>query len=438
MRAESPEAPVVIFVPVSDDNPLRFIPYQWVTVGLIAVNVLVYLVQLAGIGASAEGSFGVVPVELLQVGIFGGSAFGRYDTVGLPEGATLLTYSFFHADFLHLASNMLFLWVFGDNIEDAVGHVRFLVFYLACGAVAGLVHAWMLPNAWVPLIGASGAVAGVIAAYLVLHPHVRVWVLAFRVIPLRITALWVLGAWVGTQVFMVLFSRGDQVAWWAHIGGMLAGATLIVVFRRPGVPLRERDRTGPARESASIFGHAVPAGPSELPWETPRSLYEALRLPLTEMPRFVNEQGAAMPGGAVVNGKTCDILRYEARGDDFALVRIQADGSRSELILTAANVVHLGMLAPGFSRRLLANKVAGKSGAIGASIKNRMAGTSVRTIETLVRILEREGGAARAALTEQRARRLASRLLARADALARDAGLRAKNEAPATSADERP
>ena len=305
----------MIFVPVSDDNPLRFIPYQWVTVGLIAANVAVYLAQVIGIGSSAAGSFGLVPSEFLQVGPFGGSARGRNDTLAVSEGLTLLTYTFFHANFLHLASNMLFLWVFGDNIEDAVGHVRFLVFYLVCGAVAGLVHAWMLPNAWVPLIGASGAVAGIIAAYLVLHPHVRVWVLAFRVIPLQITALWILGVWAGTQVFMVLFSKGDQVAWWAHIGGMLAGAALIVVFRRPGVPLLDRDRTEPAPAYASIFGHAVPSGPSELPWETPRSLYEALSLPLTETVRFVNEQRAAMPGGAVVAGKTCDILRYERRGD---------------------------------------------------------------------------------------------------------------------------
>ena len=210
----------MIFVPVSDDNPLRFIPYQWVTVGLIAANVAVYLAQVIGIGSSATGSFGLVPSEFLQVGPFGGSARGRNDTLAVSEGLTLLTYTFLHANFLHLASNMLFLWVFGDNIEDAVGHVRFLVFYLVCGAVAGLVHAWMLPNAWVPLIGASGAVAGIIAAYLVLHPHVRVWVLALRVIPLQITALWILGVWAGTQIFMVLFSKGDQVAWWAHIGGM--------------------------------------------------------------------------------------------------------------------------------------------------------------------------------------------------------------------------
>jgi len=131
----------------------------------------------------------------------------------------------------------------------------------------------------------------------------------------------------------------------------------------------------------------------------------------------MDDHRAKMPGGAVVARKTCDILRYERRGDDFALVRIQADGTRSELILTAANVVHLGMLAPDFSRRLLANKVAEKSARIGASLKNKMASTNVRAIEMLMRILERGGGASSAILTEQKARRLASRLLAKADEL---------------------
>lgn len=115
---------------------------------------------------------------------------------------------------------------------------------------------------------------------------------------------------------------------------------------------------------------------------------------------------------------TCDILRYEKRGRDFALVRIEADGSRSELVLTAANVVHLGMLAPDFSRRLLANKVSEKSGALGAYVKDRMLSTNVRTIEVLVRILEKRGWLD-AVMTEQRARLIAAKLLQKADELAR-------------------
>jgi len=140
---------------------------------------------------------------------------------------------------------MLFLWVFGDNIEDAMGHLKFLVFYLLCGICGGLthaalMHAWNPGAAHVPLIGASGAVAGVIAAYLMLHPHVRVWVLAFRIIPLRITAMFALGVWVLSQFIMVLIPNVGPVAWWAHVGGIIAGALLIPLMRRPGVTLFDR------------------------------------------------------------------------------------------------------------------------------------------------------------------------------------------------------
>ena len=121
-----------------------------------------------------------------------------------------------------------------------MGHIKFLAFYLLCGIAGGLAHAFMLPSSGLPLIGASGAVAGVIAAYLILHPRVRVWVLAFRFIPLRITAAWVLGVWVVTQLVMIAIAPSDQVAWWAHVGGMVAGAVLVLVLRRPGVPLFDR------------------------------------------------------------------------------------------------------------------------------------------------------------------------------------------------------
>jgi membrane associated rhomboid family serine protease len=135
---------------------------------------------------------------------------------------------------------MLFLWVFGDNVEDSMGHVRFLAFYLACGVFAGLFHSWMLPDSEMPLIGASGAVAGVIAAYLMLHPHVSVWVLAFKIIPLRITAGLALGIWIALQIVMIAVADVGPTAWWAHIGGLIAGAVLILFMRRPGVPLFDK------------------------------------------------------------------------------------------------------------------------------------------------------------------------------------------------------
>ncbi len=128
----------------------------------------------------------------------------------------------------------------GDNVEDAMGHFRFLVFYLLCGIFAGLAHSWMMPDSPNPLIGASGAVAGVIAAYLMLHPRVRVWVLAFQFIPLRLSAAVVLGVWILTQFIMILLPEVGPVAWYAHIGGLIAGAVLIVFMKRPDVPLFDR------------------------------------------------------------------------------------------------------------------------------------------------------------------------------------------------------
>ena len=230
----------MVFVPLRDENPLRVIRWQWVTIGLIVVNTLIFFLQLTEPGQVYAASFATVPVELLNAGY--GPARGRFDALAIPEPLTLITYQFLHGSPLHLAGNMLFLWVFGDNIEDAMGHVKFLVFYILCGIAGGLTHAIMTPASQVPLIGASGAVAGVIAAYLVLHPRVRVWVLAFRFIPLRISAMWVLGAWVITQFVMLFIPDTGPVAWWAHIGGLIAGALLIVFMRRPGVPLFDQTR----------------------------------------------------------------------------------------------------------------------------------------------------------------------------------------------------
>ncbi|MEO1718790.1 MAG: rhomboid family intramembrane serine protease [Pseudomonadota bacterium] len=150
---------------------------------------------------------------------------------------------FFHGDLGHLLGNMLFLWVFGDNVEDAVGHIKFLLFYLLCGVAAAVTHTIITGDSPRPLIGASGAVAGVIAAYLMLHPRITVWVLAFKFIPLQINAALALGLWIALQVAMVLVPQVGPVAWWAHIGGLVAGAVLILVMRRPGVPLFDRNIT---------------------------------------------------------------------------------------------------------------------------------------------------------------------------------------------------
>jgi membrane associated rhomboid family serine protease len=230
----------VVFIPISDDNPLRSIPFQWVTISLLAANAIVFTLGSMRAETAAIASFALIPSELFGVQVFGGPAPFPSETLHVPEALTLITYQFMHGDIFHLLSNMLFLWVFGDNVEDAMGHLKFLAFYLVCGVAGGLAHALLTLTPSVPLVGASGAVAGVIAAYLMLHPRVRVWVLAFRFIPLRIPAAWVLGVWVVTQFIMVLLPDIGPVAWWAHIGGMVAGAVLILFLRRPGVALFDR------------------------------------------------------------------------------------------------------------------------------------------------------------------------------------------------------
>jgi membrane associated rhomboid family serine protease len=226
-----------VFVPLHDDNRLKYIRFQYVTLALIALNVACYAFEASGINVAVITSFALVPLELMTVHVFGGHALFSTDALPVPEWLTLFTYMFFHGDPLHLAGNMLFLWVFGDNVEDACGHVRFLLLYLVAGVIGGLTHVGLNLTSMAPLIGASGAVAGIIAAYLILHPRVRVWVLAFKFIPLRISAAWTLGAWIGLQFVMLALPNTGPVALWAHIGGLAAGSILIMVLRRPGVPL---------------------------------------------------------------------------------------------------------------------------------------------------------------------------------------------------------
>ncbi len=231
-----------MFIPLHDANSLKHIRLQYVTIGLIAANVLVFLVTAAGGAGTAQAA-------VLGLGYIPSVVFDNADLppeyVLIPETATYLTYAFLHADFWHIAGNMLFLWVFGDNVEDALGHVKFLLFYLACAAAGALFHGLMEPFSQAPLIGASGAVAGVVSAYLLLHPRVRVWILAFGRIPLRIPAWIALIAWIGFQVLMFAAATEEEVSWAAHIGGIIAGALLVLVMRRPGVPLFDREIVEP-------------------------------------------------------------------------------------------------------------------------------------------------------------------------------------------------
>ena len=225
--------------PIHDGRELTHVARPYATWAIILVNVAVYFVFEGGLGGdvsfAAVYGFGLIP-----------ATYNDYfelppDILAVPDWLTLVTYAFLHADFWHLLGNMVFLWVFADNIEDAFGHLRFVLFYLLCAAGAGLVFVLSDPDAQTPLVGASGAIAGVVAAYLMLHPRQRIWVLVLMRIPLRLPAFWVLGFWVVFQFYSILVAQpGEQVAWWAHVGGLITGALLVLVMRRRGVPLFDR------------------------------------------------------------------------------------------------------------------------------------------------------------------------------------------------------
>jgi membrane associated rhomboid family serine protease len=226
-----------MLLPIYDRNPLRIIPFQFMTVSLILVSTLLLLWEIGLSGRMLDRAilvYGTIPSVLVGP--------DRLDPALAPiyPPLTLFTSIFLHGGWWHLIGNMLFLWVFGDNIEDSMGHWRFLFFYLVCGAAAGLVQAVMTPDVQQPTIGASGAVAGVLGAYMVLHPRVKILVLAFNWLPLSIPAYLMLVLWFGLQFFNGWLDVGGPVAWWAHVGGFVAGAILVVPLRDKRVPLFDR------------------------------------------------------------------------------------------------------------------------------------------------------------------------------------------------------
>ena len=212
-------------IPLRDVIPSRTTPY--VTIGLIAVNALVYLYEMTLGESSLEEFilyFGLVPAAFSWVAV--------------------LTSMFLHGGLLHAGGNMLFLWIFGDNVEDRMGHGRFVVFYLLCGAAAALAQTAMSPDSVVPMVGASGAVAGVMGAYFVLYPHSRIVTLIplfvfFHV--MEVPALVFLGLWFVLQfvsgVGSIAAATGGEpaggIAFWAHVAGFVAGVSGVLVFRRP-------------------------------------------------------------------------------------------------------------------------------------------------------------------------------------------------------------
>jgi membrane associated rhomboid family serine protease len=218
-------------IPLRDDNPVRGIPV--VTIGLILASLAVYLWQLSlppGAVQEAITLLGFMPALLF------GHARIEGDVWVSPAGS-MFTAMFLHGDFWHLASNMLYLWIFGDNVEDRVGRLRFVAFYLIVGAIAALSQALPDMRSTVPMIGASGAVSGVLGAYVVLYPRANVLVAAPFIL-LRVPAFIVLGLWFAGQLVSALVAEpgAGGVAFLAHVGGFVGGAILIRWF------LRERRR----------------------------------------------------------------------------------------------------------------------------------------------------------------------------------------------------
>ncbi len=229
-------------IPIKDDNPARHFPI--VTILIIIGNMAVYIYQMIH-GPEIQAfiyKFGAIPWEITHFQEIPNIPIDYRSTI--PNTLTLFTSIFLHGGFFHLTGNMLYLWIFGDNVEALVGHVRFFIFYICCGLVAALTQIIIAPNSSVPMVGASGAISGVLGAYLLFFPKAKVHVLIFffffiRII--RVSALFVLGLWFFIQLFNGLGSIGLEetggVAWFAHIGGFVAGMILVFLFEKRG-PVR--------------------------------------------------------------------------------------------------------------------------------------------------------------------------------------------------------
>lgn len=203
-------------IPFKDDNPTRTVPF--VTVALIVLNCMVYIFGLLNPSAQRDVlySYGAIPAEMLSF------SPGHFPNI--------VTSMFLHGGFFHVAGNMLYLWIFGNNIEDRLGHSRYLLFYLLCGVIAAYSHAVTEPSSVIPMIGASGAVSGILGAYLLLYPHAKVHTIiffGFFIDVVMFPAVIVIGLWALLQIVNGIISKGlagqAGVAWFAHIGGFLFG-----------------------------------------------------------------------------------------------------------------------------------------------------------------------------------------------------------------------
>lgn len=228
-------------VPIRDENPSYNVPY--VTYALILINIVVFVYELSLGENSLEGFFNRYAAVSNKIAPAVGELING-DVGAAAQLTPLITAMFLHGGFLHVAGNMLYLWVFGDNVEDRMGHFGFLVFYLLCGALSILVQVFFNPDSSIPSLGASGAIAGVLGAYIVQFPRAKVqaiFPLGFIPIPFNITAIWFLGWWFVQQAFYGVADLGARsavgmeqggVAYWAHAGGFVIGAILVFFFVR--------------------------------------------------------------------------------------------------------------------------------------------------------------------------------------------------------------
>jgi membrane associated rhomboid family serine protease len=231
-------------LPLWDENPFKTETKPWVTWGIILLNIGIFFFQYGHTVDFARAiavGFGATPSAVLHIDTI--ALETQHDGSGgwLPPELTIVTSLFLHGDFGHLFGNMLFLFVFGDNVELTIGHKRFFFYYLLCGIVATLVHVASSPDSTAPLIGASGAIAGVVVAYAMTRPCAKITVL-LGIIPLRVRAFWVIGAWGIWQIWQVIPSSqevGDNTAYWAHVGGLLAGLVLFPLIKPAHVKLFE-------------------------------------------------------------------------------------------------------------------------------------------------------------------------------------------------------
>jgi membrane associated rhomboid family serine protease len=219
-------------LPLYDERARKRVSQPYVTWSLVILNVAVFIAELGMPEAAQEAivhTFGFTPA------ILRGDVANPY---AFPVLLTPLTDMFVHLGWDHLLGNMLFLMIFGDNVEDALGHLRYLAFYVACSFASDLAYFLSSTHSTVPAVGASGAISGVVAAYLMIRPCAKVEVL-FVIIPVALSAYWVIGLFALSQLWNVVAHTQDGVAYWAHIGGMLAGAALLPALRHPDVMLFE-------------------------------------------------------------------------------------------------------------------------------------------------------------------------------------------------------